>query len=144
MGLLLRMMKSYFATVRYLILDYGFCVLKGLIQYRKKGVFSCDLIKKRRYWPSMVPGKEREDNFGEVEVGEIDDTHVTVDNVIYNLWGMNEPNYVTRIVDTGGRLLADETFKETVRIWKGNGEDVVKKFKYKLPFYWKFLLPPFG
>ena len=30
---------------------------------------------------------------------------------------------------TGGRLLVDETFKETVRIWKENGEDVVKKFK---------------
>ena len=30
-GLLLRMMKSYFATGRYVILDSGFCVLKGLI-----------------------------------------------------------------------------------------------------------------
>ena len=30
-GILLRMMKSYFATGRYVILDSGFCVLKGLI-----------------------------------------------------------------------------------------------------------------
>ena len=34
--------------------------------------------------------------------------------------------------------MANETCKETVRIWKGNGEDVVKKFKYKLPFDWRF------
>ena len=57
-GLLLRMMKSYFDTVRYVILDYGFCVLKGLIQLSKKGVFACDVKKKRRYWPVMVPGKD--------------------------------------------------------------------------------------
>ena len=34
--------------------------------------------------------------------------------------------------------MADDTCKETVRIWKENGEDVVKKFKYKLPFDWNF------
>ena len=38
MGLLLRMMKRYFATGRYVIIDYGFCFLKGLIQLMKKGV----------------------------------------------------------------------------------------------------------
>ena len=46
-GLLLRMMKSYFATVGYIILDYGFCVSKGLI-HLKKNIFSCAVIKKRR------------------------------------------------------------------------------------------------
>ena len=71
-GLLLCMMKSYFTTGGYVILDSSVCVLKGLIQLREKGVFACDFIKKRRYWPSMVPGKDMVDNFGEVEVGEID------------------------------------------------------------------------
>ena len=35
-------------------------------------------------------------------------------------------------METGGRPLLDETCKETVRRWKENGEDLVKKFKYKL------------
>ena len=48
------------------------------------------------------------------------------------------PTYVMRMMDTGGRLLADDTCKDTVRIWNENGEDVVKKFKYKLPFDWYF------
>ena len=69
----------------YVIIDSGFCVLKGLIQMRKKGIFACDVINKRRYHPSMVPGKQIEDNIGEVEVGEIDTIQVTVDDVIYNL-----------------------------------------------------------
>ena len=47
---------------------------------------------------------------------------------------MKEPNYVMRMIATGGRLLADDTCKETVIKWKENGEDVVKKFKYKLTF----------
>ena len=68
----------------------------------------------------------------------MDSIQGTVDDVIYNLWGMKEPNCVKRIMATDGRLLADDTCKDTVRIWKGNLDDVVKKFKYKLPFYWCF------
>ena len=47
-GLLLSMMKSYFTTGRYEILDSSFCVLKEFIQLRNKGVFACDVIKNRR------------------------------------------------------------------------------------------------
>ena len=114
-GLLLFIMKSYFTTGRYLIIDSGFCALKGLIQLMKKVFFSFAVINKRRYWPSMVPDKETEGDFGKVEVGEIYDKQVTVDDVIYNLWRMKDPNDVTRIMATGGRLLADDTYKETVR-----------------------------
>ena len=43
-----------------------------------------------------------------------------------------------RMMDTGGHILKDDIFKETVRIRKENGEDVMKNFKYKLPFDWHF------
>ena len=81
-GLLLCMMKSYFSTGRYVILDYSFCVLEGLIQLRKKGVFACAVLKKRRYWHVMVPGKEMEDHFLGVELGETDYIQGTADGVI--------------------------------------------------------------
>ena len=71
-------------------------------------------------------------------MGEIYTIQGTVDDVIYNLWGAKEHNYVTRMMATGGRLLADDTCKETGRIWKENGEDVVNNFKQKLPFDWTF------
>ena len=74
------------------------------------------------------------DHFGEVEVVETDTIQVTVDAVIYNLWLMKEANYVMRMMDTGGRLLADYACKGNVRRWKENREDVVKKFKTKLSF----------
>ena len=117
-GLLLHMMKSYFATGRYVILDSGFRVLKGLINLRKKDVFACAVINKRIYWPAMVPGKDMEDHFWELEVGETDAIQGTVDGGTYNLWWIKEPNYVMRMIATDGRILADEICKETVRIWK--------------------------
>ena len=62
-----------------------------------------------------------EDNFGEVEVGEIYDIQVTVVYDIYNLWVTKEPNYVMIMMATGGRLLADDARKETTKIRKENG-----------------------
>ena len=37
--LLLHIMKMYFATGRYVIIDSGLCVLKGLIQLMNEGIF---------------------------------------------------------------------------------------------------------
>ena len=48
-GLLMRVIKRYFATGKYLIIDSGFCVLKGLIQLRNKVIFASAFIKNRRY-----------------------------------------------------------------------------------------------
>ena len=59
-----------------------------------------------------------EDHFGRMEVGETDAIQGTVDGDIYNLWGTKEPIYLKRMMATGGRLLADDTCKETVRRWK--------------------------
>ena len=71
-------------------------------------------------------------------MGETDAIQGTVDDVIYNLWGTKEPTYVTRMIATGGRLLADDTQNENVIRWKENREDLVKKFKYKMLFDWHF------
>ena len=83
-------------------------------------------MKKRRYWPEMVPGKEMEDKFGEVKVRKTYSIQGTVDDVICNLWKVKKPNYVMRMMATSGRLLADDTFMETVIRQKENGEDVLK------------------
>ena len=73
-----------------------------------------------------------------MEVGEIDIIQETVDGVIYNLWGMKEPNYVMRMMAAGVRLLEYDTTKDTLRIWKENGEYLVKYFNKNLPFHWNF------
>ena len=50
-GLLLRLTKSLYHTGKCVILDSGFCVLKGLVELRKVGVFASAVTKKRRFWP---------------------------------------------------------------------------------------------
>ena len=45
-GLLMRLIKPIWGSGRTVILDSGFCVLKELIELRKKGVFASMLIKK--------------------------------------------------------------------------------------------------
>ena len=55
-----------------------------------------------------------EDHFGEVEVGETYSIQETVDDGIYNLWGMVEPDYVMRMMANGGCLVEDDTCTETM------------------------------
>ena len=75
---------------------------------------------------------------GGMEVGDTDAIQGTVYDVIYNLWRMKEHNCAIRMIANSDRLLADDTCNQTVRRWKYNLEDVVKKFKYKLKFVCSF------
>ena len=133
-GLLLRMLKSIFHTGRYIILDSGFCVLKALIELKKRGVFAAALIKKRRYWPTRVPGDAMERYFLDKAVGEVDAIEGVSDGVPYTLWAMKEPDYVMRMMATGGPLTADDTCRETTR--RVGGETV--NFQYTRPYDWHF------
>jgi hypothetical protein len=45
-GLLLRLCENLYHTGKVVILDSGFCVLQGLIELRKVGVFATAFIKK--------------------------------------------------------------------------------------------------
>ena len=57
----------------------------------------------------MVPGKDAEEHFWDLEVGDTYAIQRTVDDVIYGLWGTKNANYVMRMMDTGVRLLEDDT-----------------------------------
>ena len=62
-----------------------------------------------------------DDHFEEVGVGGTYSIQGIVDDVIYNLWGRKEPNYVMRMMATGSLLLEYDTRTETARIWKEKG-----------------------
>jgi hypothetical protein len=55
-GLLLRLTRSLWGTAKVVVLDSGFCVLQGIVELKKRGVFAAALIRKRRYWPKWIPG----------------------------------------------------------------------------------------
>ena len=103
-GLLLRLTRSIWHTSRLVILDSGFCVLKGIVELRKKGVFASALIKKRRYWPKFIPGDDFIAHFEVKEVGEADAIKGTLDNVPFHVFCMKEPDYVMQLMSTYGTL----------------------------------------
>ena len=47
-GLMLRLTRPFWSTSKVVVFDSGFCVLKGIVELRRKGVFGAALIKKRR------------------------------------------------------------------------------------------------
>ena len=134
-GLLKRLCKPLYGTGSVVILDSGFCVLKGLVELREQGVFAGALIKKRRYWPKYVPGDEIDQHFTAKEVGATDTLKGVLDNVPYDIFCMKEPDYVMKIMSTYGGLVEKEGQKKSFRTFTGeNGKEEKTEFIYKLPF----------
>ena len=138
-GLLLRMTKPIHNTGRLVILDSGFCVLKGLVELGKVGLFASALIKKRRYWPKYIRGEEIKEHFKDKAVGEVDAWPGKIDDVPFYVFSMKEPDYVMNIMSTYGTC--NETDSKTKRIYKNeNNEEVSVEFNYTEVFrnHYKF------
>lgn len=133
-NLLLRLCKSLYGTGKIVILDSGFCVLEGLIELRKMGVFAGALIKKQRYWPKYVPGDAIDEHFKDKAVGECDSLKGKLQDVPYDIFCMKEPDYVMKILSTYGGLMGNEWQKESICKYKVGNEEITTTFKYKIPF----------
>ena len=48
---MMRMTKPLFGTGKVVVMDSGFCVLKGLVGNLAHGVYGTTGINKIRYWP---------------------------------------------------------------------------------------------
>ena len=111
-GLLLRMLFPIFHLGFVVILDSGFCGLKGIVELRKKGVFAGALIKKRRYWPKYIHGDEVKEHFNDKEVGDADSWGGKLEDVPFHVFAMKEPDYVMSLMSTYGTNARDG-YKET-------------------------------
>ena len=54
----LRILEPIFARGSVVVLDSRFCVLKGIIELKKRGVYTSALIKKCCYWPKNIKGDD--------------------------------------------------------------------------------------
>ena len=109
-----------------MILDSGFCVLSGIIVLKKMGVYASALIKKRRYWPKYIKGQEINDYFRMEELGATMRLQGMLAGVKFDVFAMNEPEYVMMLMSAYGCLSVKLGQKESVRENEGD----VKKFKY--------------
>ncbi len=101
---------------------------------RVGGLYAGALIKKRRYWPTLVHDAAMDTWFQEKSVGDVDAIQGIDSGTPYFIWGMKEPDYVMRIMAVGGALVADNTCKTAF-----HGEGTARmSFKYTKPFDWHF------
>jgi len=135
-GLLMRLCENLYNTGKVVILDSGFCVLEGLVELRKVGVFASAVIKKRRYWPKHVPGDEINRIMNDKELGATDSVKGTLKDVEYNIFCMKDKDWVMKMMCTYGGLQNISDMKKTYRWIKGNNQSPARSvsFKYKEPF----------
>ena len=122
-----------------MILDSGFCVLKGIIELRKKGVFAAALIKKRRYWPKYVPCQMIVEKFKDNEVGHQEALKGVFENIDFHIFVMKEPDYTMQMMSTYGttehvgeekrQICGPKESRQQKMIWYS--EVVHNHFKYR-------------
>ncbi len=139
-GLLMRMLQSYFASGRYVVLNSGFCVLKALVQLKKVGMFACAVIKKLWYWSAFVPGEaiSREFDNLELKVGDSLAIFGKLDSKEYFFWALKEPSYIMKMMAMGGPLLANDSCGEQKQRWTEGGVERVGTFQLTCPYDWHY------
>lgn len=103
-GLLLRMTRHIWNTGKVVILDSGFCVLRGIVELAKRGVFASAVIKKRRYWPKHIDGEAIKEHFHDKPIGSYDSLPGTLQGIPFAVHCQKEENYVMSLMTTYGSL----------------------------------------
>ena len=99
-ALLLRLTEPIWGSGRVVILDSGFCVLKAIVELRKRGVYSSALIKKRRYWPAHIPGDKIKKHFEDMPIGSVDVWSGNMEGVSFAVHCFKEPSYILSLMST--------------------------------------------
>ena len=90
-GLLICLTEPIHCTRKVVTLNPGLCVLKGIIELKKKGVYVSALIKKRRYWPKYINGDAIKLEFEDREIRDSDALPGELDGVSFQVFAMKEP-----------------------------------------------------
>ena len=99
---MLRLTKSLWGMGKVVVLDSGFCVLQGIVELVKKGVFASALIKKRRHWPKHILGDVIIRHFEDGNIGDVSAWAGELDNTRFHLHCMKEPDYVMSLMSSYG------------------------------------------
>ena len=133
-GLLLHVLEPIFARGNVVILDSGFCVLKGIVELKKWGVFASTL-KNRKYWPKYIKGNAINQHFDEKAVGDCNSWKGTMEEVPFHVY---TPDYAMSLMSMYGTN--QHNGKETTHEWvDGSGNSQKIKFNYP-EVVWKQLL----
>ena len=114
-GLLLHVLESIFGKGNMVVQDSKFGVLKGIMELKKCVVYASALIKKWKYWPKYIKGEAIKQHFEGKQVGECDSWKGNMDEVLFHVYALKEPDYVMSLMSTYGTNL--QTGEETSHEW---------------------------
>jgi hypothetical protein len=137
-GLLLRLTRPIWNSGKVVILDSGFCVLKAIIELKKKGVFASALIKKRRFWPKGINGDEITSHFDDLPVGRTDRLPGTCENIPFDVFAMKEPDYVMMLMSTYGALAEHPDQEFSYRGSAAGGDATCFKYKEVISNHYRY------
>ena len=98
-GLLLHVLEPIFTRGNVVILDSGFCMLKGIVELKKHGVYTSTLMKK---WPKYIKGDAIRDCFNDKNVGDCNSWKGCMEVVPFHVYAMKEPDYMMSLMSTYG------------------------------------------
>ena len=99
--LLARLCAPLAHTGKIVVLDSGFCVLSGILLLATMGIYAAAQIKKRRYWPTDVPGEAIKSHMQSEPNGSIKSVIGERDMQKYSIFAVKEPTYVSMISTYG-------------------------------------------
>ena len=128
-GLLLHVLEPIFGKGMVVIVDCGFCLLKGIVELKKRGVYASVLIKKRKYWPKYIKDDAIRQHFDDKAVGGCESWKDNMDEVPFHVYAIKEPDYAMSLMLMYGMNL--QSAKESCREWVGSdGTKKTTKFNY--------------
>ena len=85
-GLLLHVLEPIFGKGNMVVLDSRFCILKGIMELEKHGVYASALIKKQKYWPKYIKAKAIKQHFEGKQVGDCNSWKGNMDEVPFHVY----------------------------------------------------------
>mmetsp|Transcript_5873 Transcript_5873/g.14984 ORF Transcript_5873/g.14984 Transcript_5873/m.14984 type:complete len:441 (+) Transcript_5873:607-1929(+) len=107
-GIMVLLTKPIRGTGNVGVWDSGFCVLRGLVNLRKRGIFSAIFVKKRKYWPKNVPCAAMKDHLSSKPLGTVAAKMGEYrgpecpDGIPFWLCGQRDRDYVLQLMCTYG------------------------------------------
>ena len=92
-SIIIKLTRALCNTRKAVIIDSGFCFLKGIFKMKMRGVYVSALIKKRLYWPRGVHGDIINEYFTLNKIGGVGCLSGEWDDIEVNIFVMKEPNY---------------------------------------------------
>ena len=136
-GMMMRTENPLFGTWEAVVVDSGFCMLKGLVGMLANWVYGTKVTKKKRYCPKYCKGDVIEAFLRDKEVGDIYAVCGDLEGQKYKIHCMKEDDCAMKLFGTHGLLY--KHCRKTLRTYKNIGETITKICFYPEPMDIHFL-----